>query len=160
MSSVEESRPVEAQEEIGQQFNNFGYAQLIGMQIEQAQDGKGRARIQVDRRLMHPQQMVHGGVIFTLADSAMSMALISKLPAGTPFSTIEAKINYLAPVRGGEIVAEATILQQGRTIAVIEASIYNIEQGQQRIIGRVLGTFHIVTSRTIDYKATNGAIPA
>lgn len=160
MASVDETRPVETQEEISQRVSNFGYAQLIGMQVEQAQDGKGRARIQIDRRLMHPQQIVHGGVIFTLADSAMSMALISTLPAGTPFSTIEAKINYLAPARSGDIVAEATILQQGRTIAVLEANIYNIEQEKQRLIGRVLGTFHISTSRVIDYKATNGATPA
>ncbi len=138
---------IPTQEETRQKVTSFGYAQLIGMQVEQTQDGKGGVRIKVDSRLMHPQQIVHGGVIFTLADTAMSMALISTLPTGTPFSTIEAKINYLAPVRSGEIFAEATILQQGRTIAVLEANLYNIDCEAQRLIGKVLGTFHIAAKR-------------
>ena len=138
---------IPTQEETRQKITGFGYAQLIGMQVEQTQDSKGGVRIKVDSRLMHPQQIVHGGVIFTLADTAMSMALISTLPTGTPFSTIEAKINYLAPVRSGEIFAEATILQQGRTIAVLEANLYNIDGEAQRLIGKVLGTFHIATKR-------------
>lgn len=138
---------IPTQEETQQQVTSFGYAQLIGMQVEQSQDGKGGVRIKVDSRLMHPQHIVHGGVIFTLADTAMSMALISTLPAGTNFSTVEAKINYLAPVRSGEIFAEATILQQGRTIAVLESNLYNIDGEKRRLIGKVLGTFHIAAKR-------------
>jgi len=147
MTSPEETQAIPSQEEIIQRVAEFGYAQLIGMQIVQAQDGQGGVRIKVDGRLMHPQQLVHGGVIFTLADTAMSMALLSILPAGTRFSTIEAKINYLAPVRAGEIVAEATILQQGRTIAVLESTIYNIDGENRRLVGKVLGTFHIASNR-------------
>lgn len=147
MTSSEETQAIPSQEEIIQRVAEFGYAQLIGMQIVQAQDGQGSVRIKVDGRLMHPQQIVHGGVIFTLADTAMSMALLSILPAGTRFSTVEAKINYLAPVRAGEIVAEATILQQGRTIAVLESTIHNIDGENHRLVGKVLGTFHIASNR-------------
>ncbi len=59
---------------IKQGVNNMGIARLLGMRIEALEDGIGRVSIQVDERLMHPQQIVHGGVIFTLADTAMSMA--------------------------------------------------------------------------------------
>src|SRR5258706_3520210 len=105
---------------------NFGILHLLGMRIVKAQAGVGQVNIQVDERLMHPQQIVHGGVIFTLADTAMSMALISVIPPGTRFSTIEAKINFLVPVRAGELLAEASIVQQGRSIAVLEATVYNL----------------------------------
>jgi len=96
---------------------------------------------------MHPQMIVHGGVIFTLADTAMSMALLSTLPADTRISTIEAKINYLLPVRTGELVAEAGIVQQGRSIAVLEATVYNIQEGTRQAVARLLGTFHIVRQK-------------
>src|SRR6184192_4373721 len=99
-----------AEEQLIQTVNNGGIARLLGTQVERIEGGIGKARVTVDERLMHPQMVVHGGVIFTLADTAMSMALISVIPPGTPFSTIEAKINFLLPVRTGELVAEATIV--------------------------------------------------
>ena len=64
-------------EQLMQDTSKFGILHLLGMQIVTAEAGIGRVSIQIDERLMHPQQIVHGGVIFTLADTAMSMALIS-----------------------------------------------------------------------------------
>ena len=132
---------------IKQGVNNMGIARLLGMRIEALEDGIGRVSIQVDERLMHPQQIVHGGVIFTLADTAMSMALISVIPLGTRFSTIEAKINFLAPVRAGELQAEASIVQQGRSIAVLEATVYNLYDDARTAVARILGTFSIGSSK-------------
>lgn len=122
---------------------SFGIAYLLGMKIERSEDGIGHVRIQIDERLMHPQQMVHGGVIFTIADTAMSMALRSVIPTGTPFGTIEAKINYMRPASAGELLAEGKIIHLGGTTAVIEATVYNIVAEQQQSIAKILGTFYI-----------------
>ena len=132
---------------IKQGVNNMGIARLLGMRIEALEDGIGRVSIQGNERLMHPQQIVHGGVIFTLADTAMSMALISVIPPGTRFSTIEAKINFLVPVRAGELLAEASIVQQGRSIAVLEATVYNLYDDARTAVARILGTFSIGSSK-------------
>jgi acyl-CoA thioesterase len=129
-------------DEMRQSAHHSGYFELLGMQVTTAQDGKGIVRIHVDERLLHPQMIVHGGVIFALADTAMSWALISTLPAGTPVSTIEAKINYLLPVRAGELEAEAAIVHQGRSTAVLESTVYNINGEQRTAIARILGTFN------------------
>jgi len=129
------------QELLIQSVNNAGLFQLLGLQIVTAQAGIGKARIQVDERLMHPQQIVHGGVIFTLADTAMSMALLSVIPVGTRFGTLEAKINFLLPVRTGELLAEAAIVHRGRSTAVLEATVYNINGDERQAIARMLGTF-------------------
>ncbi len=136
---------------IKQGVNNMGIARLLGMRIEALEDGIGRVSIQVDERLMHPQQIVHGGVIFTLADTAMSMALLSVIPLGTRFSTIEAKINFLAPVRAGELLAEASIVQQGRSIAVLEATVYNLYDDARTAVARVLGTFSTGSSKALAF---------
>jgi len=124
-----------------QDRRSFGILHLLGMKIISAEAGIGRVGITVDERLMHPQQIVHGGVIFTLADTAMSMALLPLLPQGTPFGTVEAKINFLLPVRTGELLAEGTVVHMGRSTAVTEATVYNIADGEQRAISKVLGTF-------------------
>jgi acyl-CoA thioesterase len=123
--------------------NSAGIFQLLGIHIEMAHNGIGRVRVKVDERLMHPQMIVHGGVIFTLADTAMSMAILSVNPLGTRTGTIEAKINYMQPVRAGELLAEASIVHQGRSTAVLEATVFNIVDGEQQAIARLLGTFSV-----------------
>jgi uncharacterized protein (TIGR00369 family) len=77
----------------------------------------------------------------------MSMALISVLPPGTRFSTIEAKINFLLPVRTGELLAEGHIIHRGRSTAVLEATVHNINGEERKAIARVLGTFNIASSQ-------------
>ena len=126
------------------------------MKIVAAESGIGRVSIQIDERLMHPQQIVHGGVIFTLADTAMSMALISVLPVGTRFGTLEAKINFLLPVRTGELLAEGKIVHKGRSTAVLEATVFNIMKEEQHAIARILGTFNIARSKSEEAKTNFG----
>ena len=77
----------------------------------------------------------------------MAMALISVLPPHTRFSTIEAKINFLLPVRTGELSADATIIHRGRSTAVLEATVHNTNGEDRKAIARVLGTFHISTAQ-------------
>lgn len=138
----------------GTSLASFGIAHLLGMTFERTSDGPGQVRVQVDGRLMHPQQIVHGGIIFTLADTAMSMALAALIPPGTPFGTIEAKINYLLPVRAGELLGRGRLLHQGGSTAVMEATVYNldpeIDAGRERAIAQVMGTFYIKRKSRID----------
>ncbi|GAC1390135.1 MAG: PaaI family thioesterase [Ktedonobacteraceae bacterium] len=150
MTQAEE--PLMTLEDIQANVQRSGYFQLIGMHLEKSNDGVGEVRIKVDARLMHPQQIVHGGVIFTLADTAMSMALISVLPLGTRFSTIEAKINYIAPVVTGELSAEGVILHRGRSTAVTESTVYNLKGEEKVIVARVLGTFYISASKPSQFQ--------
>jgi acyl-CoA thioesterase len=149
MSMSEDEQGNAALEAAKQRVNGMGIATLLGMQIEAIQDGVGRVRIVVDERLMHPQQIVHGGVLFTLADTAMSMAVVSAIGPGLRFSTIEAKINFLAPVRAGELVAEATVVQRGRSIAVLEATVFNENGEGRQAVARALGTFSIGSARVV-----------
>lgn len=136
--------------------NSSGIFQLLGMSVETIENGVGRVRIAVDARLMHAQQIVHGGIIFTIADTAMSLAVLSLYPPGTRTGTIEAKINYLLPVRSGELLAEATIVHQGRSTAVVEATVFNIVNGEQTAIARVLGTFSISHPKSEEIASDQG----
>ncbi|HEU0003195.1 MAG TPA: PaaI family thioesterase [Ktedonobacteraceae bacterium] len=148
MTQQEQDNSTTEIEHFMQDRRNFGILHLLGMKIISAEAGTGRVGITVDERLMHPQQIVHGGVIFTLADTAMSMALVPLLPQGTRFGTIEAKINFMLPVRTGELLAEGTVVHMGRSTAVMEATVFNIVDGEQRAISKVLGTFSFARPKT------------
>ncbi|MGH2494209.1 MAG: PaaI family thioesterase [Ktedonobacteraceae bacterium] len=150
MTQQEQNNVTGEIERFMQDRHNFGILHLLGMKIISAESGIGRVGITVDEHLMHPQQIVHGGVIFTLADTAMSMALLPLLPPGTRFGTVEAKINFMLPVRTGELLAEGTVVHMGRSTAVTEATVFNIVDGEQRAISKVLGTFSFARTKSAE----------
>ena len=71
-----------------------------------------------------PYGMLHGGAVFTLADSACAAAVATVARRGKKFVTAAMSINYLEPVTGGDTVCRARVLRQGRTVPV-EASLWN-----------------------------------
>lgn len=92
--------------------------------------GQGRAVLRMDVRERHRQihDVVHGGVLAALADTAAAVAAYTAVPDGTEIATIELKINYLIPIPRGHIRAEATVLRAGRNFVVTECEI-RTEQG-------------------------------
>lgn len=62
----------------------------------------------------------YGGVLTAFADATINTAVMTTLPAGTSFGTLDLKVNFLRPVTpdGRDLVARATVEQRGRTIAV------------------------------------------
>ncbi len=59
----------------------------------------------------------------TLLDSALGCAVQSMLPAGTSYTTLELKVNYLRPVtaKTGTLYCEGKIIHLGGRIATAEA---------------------------------------
>ena len=74
-------------------------------------------------KLTNSTGVSHGGALFTLADSDASMALVSMAAKGEVVTTVEMKINFLKPFTGGEAVAEARILHCGKTTALGDVEI-------------------------------------
>src|SRR5262245_44070284 len=73
-------------------------AALIGMQIDRVERGRVAFSIVADEMHENPMGTMHGGIIATLVDSAMGCAVFSMLPAGTGYTTLELKTNYVRPV--------------------------------------------------------------
>src|SRR6266700_2997517 len=69
--------------------------------------------------------VVHGGILAALADTTAAIAAYSVVPKGTEIATVELKINYLEPVPGGRIKADARVLRAGRNFVVTECEIFN-----------------------------------
>ena len=62
----------------------------------------------------------YGGAVAAFADAAINAAVMTTLPAGSSFGTLDLKVNFLRPVTpdGRDLVARAAVEQRGRTIAV------------------------------------------
>ncbi len=62
--------------------------------------------------------VLHGGVLATLADAAVGIALTRHFGGKRPATTTELKINYLRPVLEGEVRARARLLKVGARLSV------------------------------------------
>jgi uncharacterized protein (TIGR00369 family) len=80
----------------------------------------------------HPQEFhyntigsVHGGVISSILDSAMGCAVHSTLEAGTGYTTLELKVNFLKAVtiKAGLLKATGKIIHAGKKTALVEAQL-------------------------------------
>jgi uncharacterized protein (TIGR00369 family) len=89
---------------------------------------------------------VHGGVLATLADSAVAFALATNFDGKMGFATTDLTIHFLRRARG-EVLARARILKKGQRVNVGEVQIVDTEG---REVARVLATFLLTTS-SFDY---------
>ncbi len=87
-------------------FERDHAAQALGMQIVQVGPGRALLRMAVRRDMVNGHRICHGGMIFTLADTAFAYACNS----GNQVTVASAcQIDFIAPAREGEVLeAEAT----------------------------------------------------
>jgi acyl-CoA thioesterase len=80
-------------------------SQALGMVLEDARPGWTRVALTIRETMVNGHAIAHGGVTFTLADSAFAFACNSR---NEPNVALQASISYVAAARLGDVlVAEA-----------------------------------------------------
>ncbi|HKN23342.1 MAG TPA: PaaI family thioesterase [Candidatus Acidoferrum sp.] len=100
-------------------------SELLGFDVESVHDGRAIFRLDVRPRHKQIHGVVHGGILAALADTAAAIAAYTVVSRGVELATLELKINYLEPVPGGRIKADARVLRGGRNFIVTECEIFN-----------------------------------
>ena len=133
--------------------NPFG--QLVGFTARSGRRGGGNASATLDVRpeLLNPHGVVHGGVLFSMADTVMGAALYTTLAPGETCATIEIKIHFLQPIIKGKIRCSTRLVHRGSRIAVLES---HISVGRVQV-AQALGTFTIFAPRPAELKRAGGA---
>ena len=110
------------------------YWKHIGMTTVVGDDGITRVELTINENLLQFYGNVHGGVIASLIDTAIAVAVNQQLDSGEGASTVELKVNYLRPISEGTLWGEGKVIQKGRSIVVAQGEIKN-EDGQLLAIG-------------------------
>jgi acyl-CoA thioesterase len=80
-------------------------SQALGIVLEDARPGWARASLTITETMVNGHAIAHGGVTFTLADSAFAFACNSR---NEPNVALQASISFIGAVQlGDRIVAEA-----------------------------------------------------
>ena len=106
-------------------------ASTLDMQVESVEEGKVVFSLVPQEFHYNPIGTVHGGVFCTMLDSALACAIHSTLPAGTGYTSLELKVNFVRPltINTGKVKAIGTLIHRGRSIATAEGKIVD-EQGK------------------------------
>ena len=116
-------------------------ADLVGFRMLSYSDGQARFEMEAGRRHHNPMGTVHGGILCTLADSAMGMAFASTLGDGESFTTLEVKINFLRPVFEEKLYARGTVVHRGRTMGLVEC---DVTTGDGKLVARAVSTCSVL----------------
>jgi acyl-CoA thioesterase len=85
-------------------FADDTWAKEAGIKLMESSTGRAKVQMKVEKRHINSHGSVHGGAIFTLADTAFALASNSH---GIPAAAINAYISYVKSATGGTLYAEA-----------------------------------------------------
>jgi acyl-CoA thioesterase len=99
------------------------FSQWLGIELLEIKEGYSRIKMVVRKEMVNGFGIVHGGIAFSLADSAFAFACNNRNILSVALDT---SINFIKPVNvGDELVAEATEIHNGRTTGLYQIRVVN-----------------------------------
>ena len=120
------------------------FYELLGLSVETLAQGEARVKMKASTRLHNTTGIVHGGAIAALADAASGVAMATLIPGGSRrIITVEQKVNFIAPVREGDLIGTGKVFWSEGDIAVSEAE---IRDDEGNLVARSIAT-HMLSAR-------------
>jgi uncharacterized protein (TIGR00369 family) len=105
-------------------IENDNFLKYIGAKVEKMEPGYCKISLEIKDNLKRYGDIINGGVIATLADSAGGCAVLS-INEGKDQVTVNLNISYLSAIKSGPVSAEANIIRSGNNMAFAEIQIYD-----------------------------------
>ncbi|MBO0682934.1 MAG: PaaI family thioesterase [Candidatus Dormibacteraeota bacterium] len=113
----------------------------LGIDVVSANGGEAVLTMATRPEMTNRQDVVHGGFIAALADTAMGWALSSTLPDGERHYSFDLKLSFIATGRIGEgLRAIAKVLHSGHRTGVAEC---RVEGDDGRLVATGTASFFI-----------------
>jgi uncharacterized protein (TIGR00369 family) len=106
-------------------------SRTLGYTLHSVSDGRVVFRGAPEFGVTNPMGTVHGGWYGTLLDSAMACAVMTRVPRGSVYTTLEYKINIIRPIPIGmtiDCIGETD--HAGRSTGVAHGEIRGVEDGR------------------------------
>ena len=137
--------PHTPQQVVTQMLKDDLFSQWLGIEVIEITEGYSKIKMTVRNEMMNGLGIVHGGIAFSLADSAFAFACNNRNVLSVALDT---SINFLKPVRVGDIlIAEAKELHNGKSTGLYQVTISN---QQQHIVAVFKGTCFRTHRKLID----------
>lgn len=99
------------------------FSQWLGIQVVEIKEGYSKLKMTVRKEMINGFDIVHGGIAFSLADSAFAFACNNRNNLSVALDT---SINFLKPVHvDDELFAEAKEIHNGKSTGLYQVTISN-----------------------------------
>jgi uncharacterized protein (TIGR00369 family) len=112
-----------------------------GLRLVRVEVGDVEVALPLEPHHLNPGGILHGGLIATLADTAIGLAVRSALPEDRTHVTAQLDVHFLERVDHGTVRARGTAVRVGGRMAYGEGDVRN-EEG--RLLARASGTFIVL----------------
>lgn len=134
-------------EAISNIVNRSPYFSLLSMKIKELEWGTSVLEVGLEEKHLQPFGYVHGGAIASVMDAATFWAVFPQVKDGMGLTTVEIKVNFLAPVREGRLVVKGRCIKIGKTLALGDATIYD---GNGNLLAHGTATMMIVPDLKVE----------
>jgi uncharacterized protein (TIGR00369 family) len=119
---------------------NVPFVEHLGLKLLEKGEGRALIRFEPGPEHLNSWKGVHGGVLMTLLDVALSSAARSLDPACIGATTVEMKANFLAAATG-PILAEGFAQRAGRSLIFAEGE---VSDPSGTVLAKASGTFKLI----------------
>jgi len=137
-------------------FHDSAFNEWFGTELVRFGDGEIEVALVLKDHHLNPGGIIHGGVIASLLDIAIGLALRTRLSVEFAHVTTQLHINYLKPCRSGRVTAIGKALHQGRRTGYGEAT---LTDDRDRVLARASGSFLIFPMSEISLLGSHSDAP-
>ena len=113
---------------VNQLVNHSPYFELLSMEIRDVGPGFSVLEIDLTKKHLQPFGFVHGGVFASMIDAAAFWAIFYQIEDhNTGVTTVDLKLNFLAPAAAGKLVAKGRQIKLGKTLGYAEAEVNDVD---------------------------------
>lgn len=126
-------------------LENSPYATHLGIELVSVAGGEAELRLPFRPELATVGDVVHGGAISSIVDTAAAAAAVSaadhgELKGGT---TVDLSVSLVGAARGSDLTARARVIRSGRAISFCEV---DVTEAEAEAVAKGLVTYRTFTS--------------
>lgn len=115
-------------------------AQQPFLKVDALEVGHARVRLLYRDAMLRPGNVLSGPALFTAADTAMYVLVLSHVGAQMMAVTSDINLHFVNKATPGDILADARLLKLGRRNVVMEVSLYS-SAAPEKLVAHATGSY-------------------
>jgi uncharacterized protein (TIGR00369 family) len=106
------------------------WVQALGLRVEGFEDGAVTLRLPMNPALSRIGGMVCGQALMAAADTAMVLAIVTRLGNQRPMTTVQLNTSFLKPLANQDALVTAQVIRAGKNLVFGEIDIVTATDGK------------------------------
>ncbi len=126
---------------LGREANPF--FQLMGIDVDRVRDGEAALEMAIRADMLNGAGWLQGGVLVSLVDEAMALAIYTTLDEGQRIATVSESTSFLKGAREGRLLAVGRVVKRTRRVAFAEGAVHR-EGVEGELLARTTAIFAVL----------------